>query len=228
MKTKPRKPHRGPELSPGGRREIIGMRKGGMTFPEIEKETGVKANTAEKIYRQKDNGYNGKSAVRSGRPPKLNKIACENIQSYIVCNRHTQRESLKDITKKLNLNGHPNTLHKTLIEIGLRHRVERKQPWLSDKQKEARLAFALKYATWTKEDWKYVEFSDEMSLQTGSNQGNVYVWRYPEEEYKEDCCASTHKSGFKKIKVWGSMRYGSLSNLVVLPERKGGRKTEIS
>ena len=145
MKTKPRKPHRGPELSPGGRREIIGIRKGGMTFPEIEKETRVKANTAEKIYRWKDNGYNGKSVVCSSRPPKLNKIACENIQSYILRDRHTRRESLKDITKKLNLNCHPNTLHKALVEIDLRHRIERKQPWLSDKQKEARLAFALKY-----------------------------------------------------------------------------------
>jgi hypothetical protein len=63
-----------------------------------------------------------------------------------------------------------------------------------------------------------------MSLQTGSNCSNVYVWRYPEEEYEEDCYATTHKSGFKKIKVWGSMRYASLSNFVVLPEKKGGRK----
>ena|SRR5579859_3526128 len=63
-----------------------------------------------------------------------------------------------------------------------------------------------------------------MNLQTGSNQGNVYVWRYPEKEYEEDCCAATHKSGFKKIKVWGSMRYESLSNLVILSERKGDGK----
>jgi len=136
MKTKPRescKPHRGSELSPGTRREIIGMRKGGMTFPEIETAIGVKANTAEKIYRRRDNGYNGKSAARSGRPPKLDKVACENLQHYILCNRYTRRGPLKDITKKLNLNCHPNTLHKALVEMGLGHRIERKRPWLSNK-----------------------------------------------------------------------------------------------
>src|SRR5947199_6222993 len=78
----------------------------------------------------------------------------------------------------------------------------------------------LEHILLTKQDWRYVEFSDEMGLQIGANEGNIYVWRYPEEEYKEDCCAATHKSDFKKIKVWSSMRYDSLSNLVMLSKKK--------
>ena len=35
---------------------------------------------------------------------------------------------------------------------------------------------------------------------------------------------STHKNSFKKIKIWGSMRYESLSNLVILPEKEGEGK----
>ena len=63
-----------------------------------------------------------------------------------------------------------------------------------------------------------------MGLQTGANEGNFYVWPSSEEEYDEDCCAATHNSGFKKIKVWSSIRYGSLSNLVILLEKKGDEK----
>ena len=59
-----------------------------------------------------------------------------------------------------------------------------------------------------------------MGLQTGANGGMIWVWRAPDEEYLEDCCGVTHKSGFKKIKVWGAMRYGALSKLVVLKERE--------
>ena len=224
MKPKSRKPHRGPEYSPGRRREVIGMHSAGMKFVEIEEKTGIKANTAGKIWARRNNEYHGKSAPRSGRPHKLNEPTHEHIRNYILQNRETRRGPLQDISAKLNLNVHPDTLHKALIGMGLGHRIERKRPWLSPKHKEARLNFALKYSHWTWEDWRHVEFSDEMSLQTGCNRGNVYVWRYPEEEYEEDCCAATHKSGFKKIKVWGSMRYGSLSNLVVLPEKKGGGK----
>jgi predicted transcriptional regulator len=38
------------ELSQGTRGEVVGLRKAGKTFPEIEAELGVKADTARKIY----------------------------------------------------------------------------------------------------------------------------------------------------------------------------------
>jgi transposase len=200
------------------------LHRAGFKFSEIEKETGVKANTAGRIWSRQNNGYNCKSAPCNGRPPKLDENARENLRDYILKDRHTRREPLHDISNILNLHVHPDTIHKVLVEMGLGHRIERKRPWLSPKQKAARLKFAQEHVHWAKQDWRYVEFSDEMGLQTGANEGNIYVWRYPEEEYKEDCCAATHKSGFKKIKVWGSMRYGSLSNLVVLLEKKGDGK----
>jgi DDE superfamily endonuclease len=57
-----------------------------------------------------------------------------------------------------------------------------------------------------------------MGMQTDSNQGRIFVWRYPEEEFHKDCIRGTVISGFEKVKVWGAMRYGRLSNLVVVPE----------
>lgn len=49
------------------------------------------------------------------------------------------------------------------------------------------------------------------------------MWRTAKEEYSEDCCGATVKSGFEKIKVWGAIRYGKLSELIILPdsEREG-------
>jgi hypothetical protein len=35
----------------------------------------------------------------------------------------------------------------------------------------------------------------------GTNSKKVYIWRYPEEEYLEDCCSTTVIPGFEKIKV---------------------------
>ena len=68
--------------------------------------------------------------------------------------------------------------------------------------------------------WRHVLFTDEMSMQTGPNQGKIYVWRYPEEEYLEDCCDATVIPGFEKVKVWDGMRYGELSELVIMPEKE--------
>jgi transposase len=215
---------RGPEVSPGTRREIIGLRKGGMKYPAIEEELGVKADTCRKIMNRRDNGHQSNSAPRSGRPKKLDDRDRRHLEYYITKNRWQRREPLADISATLNLNVHPDTLRTVLTEMGLGHRIERKRPYLSAQQKNKRLEFAKTHIHWGNEEWRRVEFTDEMGLQTGANQGNIYVWRYPEEEYDEDTCAATHKSGFKKIKVWGAMRYGALSNLVVLSEKKGGGK----
>ena len=69
-----------------------------------------------------------------------------------------------------------------------------------------------------------VIFTDEMGMQTDTNAGKIWVWRYPEEEYQEDCCQATHISGFRKVKIWGAMRYGKLSKLVVLSEKEAEGK----
>jgi transposase len=86
------------------------------------------------------------------------------------------------------------------------------------------LIFAREYISWGPEEWRRCGFTDEMGMQTGANSKKVYVWRSPDEEYLEDACAATVIPGFQKVKVWGAMRYGKLSELVVLPEKEGQGK----
>jgi hypothetical protein len=64
-------------------------------------------------------------------------------------------------------------------------------------------------------------------MQTGSNDGKVYVWREPDEEYNEDCIEPTFIPEFKRVKVWGAIRYGKKSKLVVIPENiENGKKLD--
>jgi hypothetical protein len=86
------------------------------------------------------------------------------------------------------------------------------------------LKFAKDHIHWGIEEWKRVTWTDEMMMQTGANEGKVWVWRYPEEEWLEDCIAGKHIYGFEKVKFWGAMRYGKLSNAVIIPEKEEGGK----
>jgi hypothetical protein len=61
-------------------------------------------------------------------------------------------------------------------------------------------------------------WTDEMAMQTASNDGKVYVWREPYEAYYDDCLEPTFIPGFKRVKVWGAVRYGKKSKLVVIQE----------
>src|SRR5438552_17919 len=114
MKPKPRKPRRGPEWSPGTRREVIRLRKAGMPIGKIEEETGVKANTAGKIWARRNNGFKGKSTPHRGRPPNLDENACQNLQNYVQ-NHDTRRQPLSDISASLNLNVSSDTIYRALI-----------------------------------------------------------------------------------------------------------------
>ena len=210
---------RGPELTPGKRREAIAMHRDGKSFAAIGRELEVNADTVRKIWNRYEEHGNTKSAPRSGRPTKLDNRDRRHLKRYVKKNWSNRHEPLRDITNTLNLDVHPDTLRKEIQAFGLNHRKQCRRPYLSPKQKEARLKFAEEHIHWTIEDWRRVIFTDEMGLQTGANEGIVWVWRAPEEEYSEDCCGVTHKSGFKKIKVWGAIRYNALSKLVILKER---------
>ena len=110
-------------------------------------------------------------------------------------------------------------------DIGLGRRVARKTPWLSFAQKKKRLEFAKQCSKWEDEEWRRIIWSDEMPMQTSDNSGKVYVWRFPGEEYLEDCSCATVQQGFEKVKIWAAVRYGAKSKMVILPENKEGGKT---
>jgi hypothetical protein len=68
---------------------------------------------------------------------------------------------------------------------------------------------------------------DEMVMQTATNDGKVFVWHKPYEEYYEDCLEPTFISGFRRVKVWGALRYGKKSKLIIIPKNiEKGKKLD--
>jgi hypothetical protein len=132
---------------------------------------------------------------------------------------------LGEIILDLNLPVCEKTLETAIVkDIDIGHQIEHKTPWLSPNHKAVRLKFVKQRIDWGFEEWSHVAFSDEMILQTGANLKKVYVWKYTEEEYLENCCGATVIPGFEKIKVWGAMRYEKLSKLIIMPEKNGSGK----
>ncbi|KAK2946448.1 hypothetical protein BLNAU_18613 [Blattamonas nauphoetae] len=63
------------------------------------------------------------------------------------------------------------TIRRRAAEWGLFHRVERKTPVLTRSHVQKRLDFVSAHIDWTFGDWSKVQFSDESSVQCGSNHG---------------------------------------------------------
>jgi len=189
----------GPELPDTLRAQIVILHQTGDSYAEIEQFLGVPHKTA-RLKWEKDGCFS--SSPRSSRPKSLHERAVRHIARHITSSRDTRRQALGDITNQLHLSVCPKTLRKTITDdIGLGYKIERKKPWLSPDQKANRLRFALEHIHWTEEAWMRVVWTDEMGVQTDANQGQKWVWRYPEEEYHQYCCRGTVISGFRKIKV---------------------------
>jgi transposase len=218
---------RGYEVPETVRAQIVILKQRGDSWAWIGSFLGVHPETARKVYERWEETRCFSSAPRAGRPKSFDERDVRHLARHITSSRDTRRQALGEIKNALNLTVCPKTLRNVITkDIGLGHRIERKKPWLRPEQKLARLKFATEHINWTEEEWKRVVWSDEMGMQIDANQGFKWVWRYPEEEYNEDCCRGTVISGFRKVKVWGAMRYGKLSKLIVVPEREGGGKMD--
>ena len=216
---------RGNEVPEDIRNQIVGMRRAKCTFVEIGKEFNLSKDTVRKIYNRWVDKGDCKNEERSGQPMKLNKHDIRHIKAHITTDRETRRQPLGEIINRLNLPVANRTLSRTIANfIGMGRRIERKRCFLTPEQMKARLEFAKQHISWGEEEWRRLGFTDEMGLQTDSNQGRKFVWRYPEEEFHRDCIRGTVISGFYKVKVWGAMRYGKLSKLIVIPEDEENKK----
>lgn len=220
--TKPRK-----QLSEGQRGLIIGMRKCGASYAAIASELNLKYHTVRKVTIFYNETKLLKPPPGPGRPTKLNERDRRHLKRHVKLNKNNRRQKPGTVIKELNLNICIDTLITELKQLNLNRRVARKKPWLRPGQKLARLEFEKKYRDWGDEEWKRMIWTDEMAMQTATNNGKVFVWREPYEEYYEDCLEPTFIPGFRRVKVWGAVRYGKKSKLIIIPENiEKGKKLD--
>ena len=73
------------------RNQVVGMRVGGASFPKIEEELGVPADTARQIYNRYLKQGDTENAPRSGAPKKLTDTVLRYINRHIRHDRETWR-----------------------------------------------------------------------------------------------------------------------------------------
>jgi len=93
------------------------------------------------------------------------------------------------------------TLRKAFAREGYHRRHAREKPLLTDKQMEARLAWAYEHVSWTQRQWSNVVWTDEASIKVGGF-GEVYVTRKPGEAFINDCLTPKFR-GYSACMIWG-------------------------
>ncbi|EFX67530.1 hypothetical protein DAPPUDRAFT_63850, partial [Daphnia pulex] len=94
------------------------------------------------------------------------------------------------------------TIFRRLQKEGLHCRIAAKKEFLTNAQKEQRMAFATAYADKDEQGWRSVIFSDEKTFGSHEN-GRPFVIRTNGTRFVPGHTFSIKRSGRKSIPVWG-------------------------
>ena len=173
------------EWTPKRRSRALGLIQGGRHFlTEISQITNIPLGTLGDL-KKRNTPLN---KVRKGGPRKLTDRHKRQIIFHITKNHTSRRLSAISIIQDLQLDVHPDTLKKTLKDLGYNHRIARRRPFLKKIDRKRRLQFAKRHSHWTVEDWKAIIWTDEMSIKVGMERRTKdWIWRKKDEEFHPDC-----------------------------------------
>jgi transposase len=123
---------------------------------------------------------------RSGRPSTLSADATDQIIEWICASKANRRCRWDQIPRKLGLDIGYYAVRYTLRKAGFSCRLARRKPPISERNREARLAFALEHRDWTSEQWNSVLWTDE-TWQIGGRHTRTWVTRRRGEEWDPTC-----------------------------------------
>lgn len=92
--------------------------------------------------------------------------------------KHPEKSAV-DIVNALNLTISSRTVQRRACDAGLKSYRAAKKPFISRKNRLARLKFAREHINWSENKWKTVLFSDESKFNLKHSDGNIRIRRPP-------------------------------------------------
>jgi len=205
---------------------FIGVIESGMHVREAGRKYGITKSSADRIWRKYLEMGTTHTHPRSGRPRKVT----QHVKRVLVReSKKNRRLPLRELGKRVEPAISASTVRRALAEEGIHRRKARKVPFLTPKQKRARLLWAKKYVKLLIEDWKHVIWSDECYIYLGDKKGDIWVTRSSAEVWHEDCLVPKFQQSSIRVMMWGCIAYGKKGPLIVLeyPGGKGGGMTAL-
>lgn len=97
------------------------------------------------------------------------------IRSSLKNRKKTSSELASELSKDRGKKISSRTVRRRLGEVGLKGCKARKKPWLSEKNKKARLEWAKKHVHFTEEDWSNILWSDESNFEVRFIYGSLLI-----------------------------------------------------
>lgn len=188
------------------------MYHSGMSQRAIANELGVNQSTVSRLFR-----HVSITTFKTRGPRCVYKRSVTNTQSRRITRLalKLRRITIQDLMNELGYNISKKTVACISRENGIRKRVARTKPHLTQSHMSARLESAKQHETWTVVQWAKVIWSDESSIQIGFDARQIMVFRRPGEQLLPECLRSSFKSKRVNIMVWGCFAWDRLGPLII-------------
>lgn len=200
---------RGSELSDMECGKIKGMRLAGKGIGEIAAKINRHRNTVSNFLKDPEN-YGSKK--RSGRIPTIDQRTKRRIRNLAT----RENMSCRQIKVELGLHVTRQRVQQLIKDdIGLNYENKIAKPRLTQRHKNARIAFAEKYKFW-EEEFETVIFSDEKKFNLDGPDGHHKYWRDPRNP-RQTCHKRNHGGG--SLMVWAAFGARGKSQICFVPTK---------
>lgn len=197
---------RAKHITPSQWKEILRLRSEKFTLKQISSELKISINAVHQALKHVQENSGVQNKIRPEKMRKTTERVDRKIHRLSESNRfRTAVDIHKEIAPELDPQISVRTIRRRLCEFGLNGRVARKKPYISKKNRAARLLFAKEHIDWTPEQWSKVIFTDESKFNRFGSDGKTYVRRRIGEAFNEKCVKPTVKGKGGSVMVWAGM-----------------------
>jgi len=166
--------------------QIVALRKKEISFSEIGELLHRPKRTVQTFHNRFQKRGDANTLPKPGRPKIITTRTCRRLVRESKKARHQSLSELR--------NDHDGAPHASLVSVkralasvNIKKWRARKRALLKYEHAVKRLAWAMEYKNWTKEDFEVVIFSDECMVEKSKDPNGIWVFRTPEEKWYKDC-----------------------------------------
>ena len=202
------------EISTALREKVISFYKQGLSVRKVASRLDLVHTTVQYIIQKYRKTATVVNTPGRGRKAKTTVRTDRYIRQLAMKNRKLSAKKIaSEVQEATGTSLCPQSVRNRLNDTGLSGRIARKKPYISDRNKRKRLAFAKEHVNKPAEFWNSILWSDESKFNMFGCDGRARVWRSKHEAFSQSCLKPTVKHGGGSVMVWGCMAASGVGDL---------------
>ena len=197
------------------RLRAIGMLEAGKRQVEVARRLGFSQSVISRLRTRLAQTNSTLDRRRNGRPRSSSQAQDRFLRMSALRSRLISAEQLRERLSRTGTKVSVQTVRNRLHSAGLRARPYVGVP-LSQRHRQARLAWTRQHRRWTNRQWATVLFTDESRFLLDMLDRRRRVWRRRGERYANCAIVEHDRYGRGSLMVWGGISVRSRTELLVL------------